>query len=235
VTRRVALVMATLAIATLGIGLACGSERIVVATLVASDASIKCELSDAGDAGNPCGAGSFCSRITCGMNDGLCVPLGTTDGCATPGPECGCDGITYYNRCVRQAAGMSLAGTGECVYQMGVQPTDCYPSSQFPTGVSGKDCPPKTYCAAVSPFPFLPNELGDADTTFEVRCEETKQMVLGQLGALSGGLCWALPDSRPDAGSRLVQSPCESACIDDWSAIRDGGAYFACPSDASAF
>jgi hypothetical protein len=226
VTRRVALALATLAIATLGIALACGSNRIMVATIVESDAALPCELADAGDAADPCPTGTFCSRTSCGSKGGTCEAIGA-DACTISGYECGCDGITYYNSCVRQAARMSRSAQAACGagYEMGIPPQLCLPADL--TGVGAKDCP---YCATVFlyPSPLMPTDEAGAD--IEMACKKVRMNATG----FATGICWALPDSLPDAGSRSVEAPCEPSCIDDWSAIRDGGAYFLC-SDAAAF
>ena len=79
---------------------------------------------------------------------------------------------------------------------------------------AAKDCPPKTYCATarLSPAP---------DHRWRrTACERRQSMSAGS------GFCWALPDASPMRARDSVQSPCEPSCIDDWSAIRDGGVYF---------
>ena len=59
--RPMALTIAALATAALGIALACGSNPIIVATIAADAGTVSCDISDAGDGGEPCPTGSFCS------------------------------------------------------------------------------------------------------------------------------------------------------------------------------
>lgn len=60
-----------------------------------------------------CAANQFCDRDTCGAETGHCrnePPYcdGRTDN------ECGCDGITYWNDCLRAQAGVSKSAEGPC-------------------------------------------------------------------------------------------------------------------------
>jgi hypothetical protein len=208
VKRPVALTIAALAIAALGIALACGSNPIIVATINADAGSTPCELSDAGDA-SACPDGSFCSTTSCRSNAGTCEPV-QSNGCASSEPECGCDRISYFNRCLREEAHASR--DVNCEMAMG-----CFP---------GSDCPTNSSCATVAPFiePEVPD--GAALTGVEAACRLTKN------APPQVGLCWSL--LCPPPGSQMVWDPCAKRCIDECTAIGSGGIYFRCPSDASA-
>jgi len=79
-------------------------------------ANIPPDLCDPADP-SACGRGRFCRRPAgrCGSEDirGVCVliPHNCPD---VHRPVCGCDGITYENRCEAHAAAMSLGHAGPC-------------------------------------------------------------------------------------------------------------------------
>jgi hypothetical protein len=81
------------------------------------DGGVSCDSSD------ECAAGTFCNfRLiaACGDNgEGTCEPLEAA--CAQDfTPVCGCDGMTYANACMANAAGESVATLGECATVGGV-------------------------------------------------------------------------------------------------------------------
>jgi hypothetical protein len=58
----------------------------------------------------------FCKKPTCDAEWGNCTPRGPDcygDDAAFV-PVCGCDGTTYWNRCVAEHAGGNIAAQGEC-------------------------------------------------------------------------------------------------------------------------
>ncbi len=63
---------------------------------------------------------------------GVCYFSGDEPCPPTYDPECGCDGVTYSNYCVRIAAGVSLAHEGEC--------------SSVECGVNSPPCPEGSFC-----------------------------------------------------------------------------------------
>jgi hypothetical protein len=71
-----------------------------------------------GDTGHECPPGFFC-QLPPGVcysdcTTGVCVEIPTDDCPAIYAPECGCDGVTYSNGCMRLAAGQNLQYEGEC-------------------------------------------------------------------------------------------------------------------------
>lgn len=79
-------------------------------------------MPDAGmdaDAGTPCkewldcAPGEYCSKQACSSTQGTCQPIQTFCD-ATPDPVCGCDGVNYWNDCVRQQFGVMASTPGQC-------------------------------------------------------------------------------------------------------------------------
>lgn len=225
--RALVLTILSLALALLGIAVACGSNPITVATI---EVGAACEITDAGDAGEICPPGQFCSTATCGSKEGTCETIGA-DACASSGPECDCYGISYYSACLRQAAHRSRRSIGSCIAPNAME---CHTDG---------DCPVNSSCATIfserldiplpegGSFGFpdgsdLPDgairKLSEACYSIQPNFE------------MYFGLCWALPADGCPSFPRV--EGCDLKCIDECSAIREGGFYFPCldPADASA-
>jgi len=112
----------------------CSSTDVTLATLPTGD-----------DAGTPpppprcasnldCPSGtSYCDKPSCGSPSGTCV-LFPVEGCNEEQPVCGCDGLTYFDHCLRQAAGIAAETPGPC------PGLTC-------GGPSKVACPADTFCA----------------------------------------------------------------------------------------
>src|SRR4051812_12375954 len=104
---RVALAVAA-TFAALLVG-ACGEEEILLARLP-RDGGLPGEPKRCVDT-TDCTGSAYCERAHCGDEGGLCTAKPTE--CDDEGPPvCGCDGITYWNDCLRGAAGVSSLGPG---------------------------------------------------------------------------------------------------------------------------
>lgn len=99
---------------------ACASEEIVVSRVDVPDATPEDEERPrAARDRSPCRTnadceiGTFCARRDCGDASGVCERRPAVCG-AQAAPVCGCDGITYFNDCLRRTSGVSAAIPGEC-------------------------------------------------------------------------------------------------------------------------
>jgi hypothetical protein len=83
-----------------------------------------------------CDADDFCARNMCDDTAGQCEhrPVFCDAGRA---PTCGCDGITYWNDCLRRLSGVTAGTPGECA----VNAAACTPGS----------CPHGASCARIFP------------------------------------------------------------------------------------
>lgn len=203
--------------ALLGLGLAggaagCSDEEIVLASIpVATDAGLppgktRC-TTDA-----ECKATAFCGRKTCADLSGFCFerPVVCDD---VPDPVCGCDGITYWNDCLRRAAGVTAKTEEACEIEVA---RGCTFVNPHPGPIEPDlTCPADTFCERLYPQPpagsppYCPFD--------------------------APGRCWFLPpvcpkEANADRWSKCggTSGSCETAC----DAIRSGEPHLrtnACP------
>ncbi len=76
---------------------------------------------------NDCAPQLYCSKSACSATSGTCQarPL-TCDN--TMAPVCGCDGVDYWNDCLRQRDGVPASIMGECATEV----TTCDPTRPCP-------------------------------------------------------------------------------------------------------
>jgi hypothetical protein len=117
--------------------LGCAPDDIVVATLVDErDPGVPSGCQTQAD----CGVGAYCSKSACADSAGSCTVRPTI--CERePAPVCGCDGVTYFNDCVRAQRGVSAAYAGDCRN----------PETQRCGGADDVPCPAGSYCAKLLP------------------------------------------------------------------------------------
>ena len=151
--KRLAVVL--LPLAGIVVSVACSSETIVLAEVPAVDdhdggepdhgSHHRCLTSD------DCEDGSFCNRRDCRDLTGTCdhYPATCSD---EEEPVCGCDGITYWNDCLRRAVGVTGATRGEC--SVGAVLCDDV----------GLKCPGSATCARLAEFPDLLGTCGPRGT-----------------------------------------------------------------------
>lgn len=105
--------------ATFGLLVACSNETITIAT-APDDTDSTSEAGARIQSGGKCVQNSdcpdpsmYCEHDSCDSSAGTChfPPFSCPN---VEDPKCGCDGITYFNDCLRKLAGVSAADDGEC-------------------------------------------------------------------------------------------------------------------------
>jgi len=143
----------------------------------------------------PCPDGQFCKFRpgTCDIenNAGICQLIPPQCGDVVD-PVCGCDGTTYQNGCLADAAGVSLAHPGICNTECG--------------GIAGAPCPEGQFCR----LPF--GSCDSADMTgicvpLPTTCPDARQPVCG-----CDGTTYANPCDAAQAGVQIDHpGPCAGA------------------------
>lgn len=243
-------------IALAAVGPGCGSPDVVVARLPMTDAgTIRCNVAgfDAGGAGpgdgdagpgpgdagvEPCPRGTICVANACGSGIGTCTtpPTACDDGYA---PVCGCDGVSYFNDCLRQSASVQVAAQETCFFS-GTTVKTCSKSA-CPTPGAGKSA-----CAAfVDVGPGLSFSIDmDGGASPALMSEETLEDDLlcyfasTLLDNRQATQCWVLPKTAPSGATADLRevnvqscldtpatSVLETKCVDPYEAISGGGLF----------
>ena len=196
---------------------ACGRPQVEVATI--EDGGAPCSTLDGGQS---CLPGFFCSSTSCGSATGRCESARTGESCAEPyDPQCGCDGLTYFNPCLRQVARQSEATGG------GVCPFNNTPHSCSAT----KPCAGSQVCALVFPSGSLVPATSDGGLD-PMACTAFEQFI----SFFPLGVCWVLPESGscPDSGATLRS--CDGQCTNACPAIRTPTGFLSdsCPAPGAS-
>ncbi|MCB9606088.1 MAG: hypothetical protein H6716_05825 [Polyangiaceae bacterium] len=132
-----------------------------------------------------CGGSMYCEPDGCGSLAGNCQPLQTTcDGSFEP--SCGCDGLTYWNSCVRAWAGVGEQYPGTCDPGLAEPCDESQPCSEpFATCLSMEPTCQTAECW-VLPCPAGPPELRLSSCNGSPDCQDACSVTPGTLVVFDG-------------------------------------------------
>ncbi len=142
-----------------------------------------------------CPANQYCDKAACGDTTGTCTAYPTDCEGVAHRPVCGCDGITYFDDCLRKAAGIESSSD---------QP--CWPGVAVTCGGPAGGCPDGSLCFQVvgfAPGPCAPDIPGTC-WVVPPTCPPPS----------AGADMWLTCPDQPGA-----------KCLDTCTAIHDGGVY----------
>jgi hypothetical protein len=120
----------------------CGTDDVVVATLpVDGGAGDETDCTSNDD----CPPIAFCARERCGDARGVCQVRPFM--CDPQGPPtCGCDGVSYWNDCLRQQYGESASTPGSCARGAATCTDESALDCPMPGAACAKLLPPNASC-----------------------------------------------------------------------------------------
>ena len=135
--------------------IACADDTIVLATIPAVDSGGPANLPVRCVSSNDCTAtNTYCDKDSCGAPAGTCEFFPPSCDNAES-LVCGCDGVTYFNDCLRQAAGVAPTAKGACTHENALL---------CGLGIAAT-CPTDTVCARLLGFEVGPQCPHDAPGT----------------------------------------------------------------------
>ncbi len=138
---RLASIAALAIVGAVAFAAACSDEPVVLATIPGDPNDGGARSGDTRCVANSdCSEGSFCEKYDCDDTAGTCTPYPALCG-DEEHTVCGCDGVTYFNDCLRRAAGISHGRLDEC----SAEAVTC-------GGPSNTPCPGAAVCAKLLGF-----------------------------------------------------------------------------------
>jgi len=156
--RRAVLLLGAAAIA--GLAFSCSGTDVTLATLPGGDDAAPPPAPPRCASNDDCPAGTYCEKEACDSPSGTCQ-LYPAECPNEEQPVCGCDNVTYFDHCLRQASRVAAetmgpcpgftcggpsstpcSGIAVCAQLLGIGPEQCSPMPEGHCWVLPAQCPP---------------------------------------------------------------------------------------------